>query len=347
MTTKVQSVALYTGFLYGVMRIRNERHDIGRPIALTEQMDEIKHHRDKGKGRYRVDNLSHNKVAISVIHEEALGAFAARKRARDIAQEIEPITGAGEPETAENRQVKMQTSMEKSKLESLRTMDDNVVYPLTPRSGLGISSWLDNMQREEEAGPSMTYEQRHANLINDVPGLETCCACGDDVLPAKIHRLQCDHLYCHDCLRQYFMKAMSDKSIFPPKCCDGPIPLAFVQAKLSLYELDQFRKAEVEFSTTDRTYCSNADCRQFIPPSDILGDLAYCSSCGTSTCSMCKNGHGSDDCPADTALQGTLALAKRKGWPRCRACGALVELIAGCNHISYVCLCLSKNNCAQ
>jgi len=312
-------------------------------IALTEQLDEVQHHRDKGKGKHRADNLPYKKVAISMIYEIAHRVFAAAKRARDIAQEIRPNTGEGEPEAAENRQLKMQTTVDNYKLESLRAMDDNVVYRPSSRPGLAISSRLENMEREKEAGPSMTDEQRHEKLINDVLGLETCCVCGDDFLPIKIHRLQCDHLYCHDCLRQYFVKAMSDKSIFPPKCCDGPIPLASVQAELSPHEMDHFKKAEVEFSTTDRTYCSNAYCRQFVPPIDILGNLAYCSSCGTSTCVMCNDDHlGIDDCPADVALQDTLALAKSKGWPRCYMCGVLVELRSGCNHITYVCLCLFK-----
>lgn len=96
-------------------------------IVLTEQLDEVQHHRDKGKGKHRADNLPYHKVAISVIYELAHRVFAAEKRARDIAQEIRPSTGEGEPEAAENRQLNMQTTVDNSKLESLRAMDDNVV----------------------------------------------------------------------------------------------------------------------------------------------------------------------------------------------------------------------------
>ncbi|KAL4785252.1 hypothetical protein BJX76DRAFT_325077 [Aspergillus varians] len=105
---------------------------------------------------------------------------------------------------------------------------------------------------------------------------------------------------------------------------------------MSQHELDQFKGAEVEFSTTDRTYCSNADCRRFISSKDIEGDRALCPYCNSSTCHLCKSTyHDKNDCIADSALQATLALAKRKGWQRCYACRAVVQLEAGCYHMRY------------
>ncbi|KAL2835275.1 hypothetical protein BDW59DRAFT_168514 [Aspergillus cavernicola] len=138
--------------------------------------------------------------------------------------------------------------------------------------------------------------------------------------------------------RSLFLWATTDESLFPPKCCGELIPLAFVQDELSEHELDQFKSAGVEFSTMDRTYCSNTGCGRFISLPNITADRATCFHCGSYTCLMCKNAyHDNDDCPADSALEATLTLATSQGWQRCFACRALVELNTGCYHMTCKC----------
>ncbi|KAL4873042.1 hypothetical protein BDV12DRAFT_161228 [Aspergillus spectabilis] len=103
---------------------------------------------------------------------------------------------------------------------------------------------------------------------------------------------------------------------------------------MSLQELDRFRYAEVEFPTTDRTYCSKASCRRFLDPTVIEADRAICPCCGTHTCLSCKGAyHVKGDCPADFALQATLSLARQKGWQRFFACKTLAERVRGCDHM--------------
>ncbi|EEQ31179.1 IBR domain-containing protein [Microsporum canis CBS 113480] len=77
-----------------------------------------------------------------------------------------------------------------------------------------------------------------------------------------------------------------------------------------------FHDAEIEFSTIDRTYCSNVDCGKFLSPDQIKAGRAECDRCGSATCSMCKNQFHPDDCAADPLLQAALALATSKGWQR-------------------------------
>ena len=46
-------------------------------------------------------------------------------------------------------------------------------------------------------------------------------------------------------------------------------PLQSVSRHMSADELAAFERASVEFSTAERVYCSNHDCRRFVPPAQI------------------------------------------------------------------------------
>jgi hypothetical protein len=123
----------------------------------------------------------------------------------------------------------------------------------------------------------------------------------------------CSHIYCADCLKSLFLRATKDQSLFPPRCCREAIPLLLVEADMSEHELIEFESAAIEFTTTDRTYCSNIGCGKFIPPSRITADQAECAVCNSSTCTMCKETYHHDDCASDPALQATLSLASKRG----------------------------------
>ncbi|KAL2816425.1 hypothetical protein BDW59DRAFT_177361 [Aspergillus cavernicola] len=192
-------------------------------------------------------------------------------------------------------------------------------------------------QDTNAAGPSMTYTQRQEEVMRRSRTQVQCCVCYDNFQPYRIVRLKCTHLYCADCLKSLFLRAMKDQSLFPPRCCREPIPLLLVQTYLPEQELEEFGSAKIEFTTADRTYCSNMGCGKFIPPSRIAADRADCAFCSTSTCAMCKNNYHQDDCASDPALQATLALVSREGWQRCFSCRALVQLGIGCYHITCKC----------
>ncbi|KAL4989949.1 hypothetical protein BDW68DRAFT_186084 [Aspergillus falconensis] len=116
---------------------------------------------------------------------------------------------------------------------------------------------------------------RQEVAMRRLPELERSCACYISFSLHKIQCLECAHLYYHRCLKSLFMRATADESLFPPRCCG------------------KFKSAEVEFSSTERTYCSNTDC----------GNAS----------------HNKDYCAAATELQATLALAE---YMRCCNCGA-------------------------
>jgi len=188
---------------------------------------------------------------------------------------------------------------------------------------------------EEEAGPSSTYLNHQAEALDEFPKENRqCCTCYDNFRPIDVIKLQCKHIFCAGCLKGLFLRATKDESLFPPKCCRQHIPLSLVRGRMSAEDHQEFVDAELEFSTVERTYCSNLRCGKFIPPSQIRADRAECTRCGASTCKMCQNTFHNDDCNADAALQATLSLAEGQGWKRCVKCKAVVELNTGCYHIT-------------
>lgn len=107
-------------------------------------------------------------------------------------------------------------------------------------------------------------------------------------------------------------------------------------------ELYKAKGAELSLKPENRWYCPNSECAKWIPPSKlhrlrILG--AKCPSCNTGVCGYCRGMiHGAGvDCPEDFGLEATLEEAERQGWRRCYKCRTLVELTAGCRHITCKC----------
>ncbi len=87
-------------------------------------------------------------------------------------------------------------------------------------------------------------------------------------------RTPCGHAYCLECLKQLFMVSMQDETLMPPRCCQKEIPIALAQ--LTPKEIEDFNAKHVEFSTTDRLYCSQPTCSTFIPPELIINKIGTC-----------------------------------------------------------------------
>jgi hypothetical protein len=86
--------------------------------------------------------------------------------------------------------------------------------------------------------------------------------------------IQCGHAYCVECLRNLFKASMQDESLMPPRCCQKEIPIDL--AKLTLNETEYFNAKRLEYSTTDRLYCSQPTCSTFIPPTSIVNSVGTC-----------------------------------------------------------------------
>lgn len=157
-------------------------------------------------------------------------------------------------------------------------------------------------------------------------------------LPAKeTLTLRCTpepHIYCRRCLIDLFNTAIVDTTLFPPRCCKTVIPLDMCRALLSKQLVQDFDRKVEELATPNPTYCSDPDCSVFISLANITHGIAKCS-CGRKTCVVCKAmEHGNKLCPEDPHVQLLMDAAKRSKWQTCGKCKNMVELAAGCYHMT-------------
>ncbi|KAH7010532.1 hypothetical protein EDB80DRAFT_839914 [Ilyonectria destructans] len=180
------------------------------------------------------------------------------------------------------------------------------------------------------------FEKMLALSVRDEPGessqwaasrkqeLRQCDICTEERTAHLITKLPCDHKYCKDCVVQLYTDALTDESLFPPRCCRQPIPIDLAKPLLPPRLVGRFKAKEQELNTPNRTYCHRPACSTFIPIQFIVADK------GTSTAHQ-------GDCPNGETTQQLLELAQQQGWRQCYSCHRLVELNLGCNHITCLC----------
>lgn len=182
------------------------------------------------------------------------------------------------------------------------------------------------------AGSSASFKGKE---LDTVP-MQVCVICDEENHLYDVLQAPCDHFYCRFCFHSLVEASTRDESLFPPRCCLEVIPLSLAEGFLGKDLLELFEKKGVEYTTLDRTYCVNAACGEFIPLNCIRLGVATCPSCQQKTCSMCKNlPHIDSECPEDADEQSVDALAKAEKWARCSSCTRRIELVIGCNHITY------------
>lgn len=82
-------------------------------------------------------------------------------------------------------------------------------------------------QHDLDLGEGEETECRSPNIASDITH---CEACGDDKNSEDVCQAPCNHGYC---LQDLFKTAITDESLFPPRCCRQPIPLEAVQMFLT------------------------------------------------------------------------------------------------------------------
>ncbi|PSK55833.1 hypothetical protein B9Z65_4711 [Elsinoe australis] len=179
------------------------------------------------------------------------------------------------------------------------------------------------------------------------PRLIECLICASDDVPVhKSAKLPCGHRMCHSCLRRIFVLSTTDPAHMPPKCCTADhIPLKHVDALFDNRFKLVWNKKYQEYKTSNRLYCPQKGCGEWIKPSHIHADTRHpsrryglCKRCKTRVCATCNNKyHKRRECPNDPDTAAFIATAKDRGWQRCYSCKAMVELKEGCNHMTCRC----------
>lgn len=159
----------------------------------------------------------------------------------------------------------------------------------------------------------------------------------------KLVALTCQHKYCAGCFAQLVNTAMQNETLYPPKCCMLEIPTKIVVSHVSpdVGGLLKQKAKEYAVPAGDRWYCPSTSCAKWIDRGkrSVSFDTFRCPHCKITICSTCRAVAHTDhqECPQDFGLEATLEQAKREGWRRCYRCHAMVELTAGCRHITCKC----------
>lgn len=216
-------------------------------------------------------------------------------------------------------------------------LDDSIIARL---AALYVPGRREDAPRDDEVAGAESSAWAESRKKSSAVVHRQCTACDSEKSLFDVFRTPCGHDYCKECLSTLFQLATTDETLFPPRCCRQEIPLQFVKLYLSSTLFRAFEKKSIEFKSSNRTYCCQPTCSSFISSDDVNGERATCTACGAHTCTICKNSAHDGDCPKDAAIQQTLETGRAQGWQRCYHCRRLVELDMGCNHITYVLLCM-------
>ncbi len=203
---------------------------------------------------------------------------------------------------------------------------ESVAAQYLPAAGLACSAHSQGTETGESAAAAQA--RRRAT------GIERQCVACQEWRITGMARAACHHEYCRDCLDELFRLATDDETLFPPRCCGQPIPFQTVRLFIHRETSQRFSEKKTELETPNRTYCHEPTCSTFIPAENVRETAAMCGKCGRWTCVSCKAQGHTGDCPSDGAMQQLLAAAATAGWQRCYNCWRLVELKAGCHHIT-------------
>jgi hypothetical protein len=164
-----------------------------------------------------------------------------------------------------------------------------------------------------------------------------CAACLENFDEAARKRwwVDCNHVYCTDCITSLFRPSLAGGP-FPPQCC-GQVISCWTHEELKAVlpeDLNsQLAKKKEEFDTSDRTYCSVPTCSTFVGAPHITGNDAKCPACEYVTCVACKAPTHDGECPTDETLEEVLHIAETAGGKRCEKCGSMIERMEGCDEM--------------
>jgi hypothetical protein len=200
---------------------------------------------------------------------------------------------------------------------------------------LAAVCWKD---RGTGVGSSASAKALQLFNKNRLADCDVCTETKDDFLVVP---LDCGHNHCLDCLRMYFLHSLGrpDEAFYIPRCCNETpqIPLWYAAEVLSETELTEYHRKLGTVNPDQKLKCSNVSCDVTIHPSWTKYDLALCMVCFQETCTICQRPAHRGECPSDEATTQLLEIAQRNHWQRCYSCGAMVQLQAGCYHITCRC----------
>ncbi|GAA5983810.1 hypothetical protein JCM11641_005200 [Rhodosporidiobolus odoratus] len=323
--------------------------DIAALTALTASLHltdlaELNH---SAKGKGRLGDLSDEQLAFETYREEleaadqvesdrrfALSFETAGRQDRDVLD----ILREEEDQARRDREIAVAVSQGRPfPRSSAPSTSTNRIG--TPRTS-APSTRATSLTRPSTASTSTSSSQPPVASSSAIQ--VNCVICGDRTRSSNAVQVPCkyQHHYCTDCLRNLFLSSTRDESLFPPRCDGTIIPLSLAQPHLGMKQLTLFRAKSIEFSTTNRLYCSTQSCSAFLGEAnnDRKGAVR-CENCQADTCRACKAPwHGLFGlCAAGADDEAAAILKNERGYQRCPGCRRMVELDVGCFHMTCLC----------
>lgn len=78
------------------------------------------------------------------------------------------------------------------------------------------------------------------NLLKSGLVVGRCDGCYEEK-PKELHKLNCEHKHCTECITRIFKTASKDKSLLPVKCCKIPLDQNIAEAFLNPAEWKQYK----------------------------------------------------------------------------------------------------------
>lgn len=194
------------------------------------------------------------------------------------------------------------------------------------QSGLRPVCWKDRGRGEGASGNSKQLQDRNPRRVVD------CNVCTDPKDDFEVVPLACGHNHCLDCLRHNFRHHLAAEYFNMPRCCE-PIPPVHAADVLDDAELARFQGLLDAAQSGKRVFCG-AGCGTLLRAAWKKYDIGICLNCNQQTCLICEGPSHSGICPEDANTQSLMETATTNRWQTCIKCGTLVELAAGCYHIT-------------
>ncbi|KAL2866842.1 Rcat domain-containing protein [Aspergillus lucknowensis] len=213
---------------------------------------------------------------------------------------------------------------------------------------MSVQSHTEPMLGEEKAQylkPSTTYLEQEKQK-----DLRICClVCHERKAPEQLVELPCRHRQCVDCILEVVDHYLKGRRLFSNFCCQEVKPVEAILPLIPEHQRSAYADKIEEHKLPHHKlwYCPDPSCGKWIRPRKklVVGSMLprfirlthACPFCNMPICLSCRGCGHRGRCPPDKSREMLLALAKRRGWKRCYRCGALVEKVDGCDHVTCRC----------
>uniref|UniRef100_A0A251SSY9 RBR-type E3 ubiquitin transferase n=1 Tax=Helianthus annuus TaxID=4232 RepID=A0A251SSY9_HELAN len=194
--------------------------------------------------------------------------------------------------------------------------------------------------------------------VSTLGNFGTCVICLDDISIDQFMSIGCTHRYCYSCMKQHVEVKLLNGML--PKCphedCGVELRIESCEKFLDprFTEMMRQRLKEDSIPVTEKVYCPNPRCSTLMSTKEALRNLVLVYGFGARTCYNCHGNfcvycrvpwHENITCeeykrrnPTPLVEESKLkSLAARNLWRQCIKCKHMIELAAGCYHMTCRC----------